>query len=63
MSDDYQIRVTVPMSLSSESCEALFSAVADAVALWEQVWEPVRDGWDADVVGSPVSDWLKEDQG
>lgn len=49
----WHITVAVPMRLSDDQRDALFTAVADAVHGWEPA---VRDGWDADVSAGPADD-------
>lgn len=48
---DWQVTVTVPMALSAEQKDELFTVIADAVHDWEP---DDRGGWDADVAGHPV---------
>lgn len=50
MDQDWEITVTVPLSLPAEQREALFSAVADTVAEWEP---EDRTDWDAMVSAHP----------
>lgn len=49
--DTWTVAVTIPMSLPDELKDSLFHAIADAA----YAWEPAdRDGWDIDVVGTPI---------
>lgn len=49
----WEITIRVPMWLSGEQRQELFSAVAEAVHDWEPDY---RDGWDADVSGRPAAE-------
>lgn len=49
----WRIEITVPLGLTDELRDRLFTAVADVV----HEWEPAdREGWDAFVSGHPVFD-------
>lgn len=52
----WQVTVRVPMRLTPERHDGLFTAVADAVAQWEP---DERDGWDADVSGCREDETLE----